>query len=416
MDLDFLEIGTSNFDTFIERVDDNTRGISVEPLKFYLDQLSEKKNVIKVNAAITDQKKMDFVECFFIPEETIIKNNLPLWFKGCNCINNYHPLHIKHNVTHLVSKEIVKLINISDLLIDYNVRSIKHLKIDTEGHDVIILHGLYNYLKNKNSLYHPLTITFETNEHTTKEKVDEILNLFINDLMYEITFRGYDTTIQKKIYDDISIENSIPRKLHMIWVGNTLQPDYVKKNFLKWKELMPDWECFLWTDKDLENLDKSIFPIDLINTCEIPAQKADILRYFLIYNFGGIYVDCDITPYKSLEPIVQFQKSFVVCHDLNVTWEYIAIGFFASSPKHVILKEVCEKVLLVELNTSDVHMKTGPRLFGSVVLNSGKEFSLLPIESFYRNLKGETKITGEIREEDEEERFGNHFFAATWVK
>ncbi len=43
----------------------------------------------------------------------------------------------------------------------------------------------------------------------------------------------------------------IPKKLHMIWVGNDLAPEYVQKFFLKWKELMPEWECKLWTNNDL---------------------------------------------------------------------------------------------------------------------------------------------------------------------
>jgi nucleoside-diphosphate-sugar epimerase len=37
--------------------------------------------------------------------------------------------------------------NIDELLREYQVRSIKFLKIDTEGHDCIILDGLFDYLK-----------------------------------------------------------------------------------------------------------------------------------------------------------------------------------------------------------------------------------------------------------------------------
>ena len=40
--LDFLEIGTADFDTEIEKADNNTRGFSIEPLKIYLDKLPEK--------------------------------------------------------------------------------------------------------------------------------------------------------------------------------------------------------------------------------------------------------------------------------------------------------------------------------------------------------------------------------------
>ena len=47
--LDFLEIGTADFDTEIEKSDNNTRGFSIEPLKIYLDKLPEKSLCKKFN-------------------------------------------------------------------------------------------------------------------------------------------------------------------------------------------------------------------------------------------------------------------------------------------------------------------------------------------------------------------------------
>jgi hypothetical protein len=44
---DFIEIGTSDFDTLIETSDDKTVGLSIEPIKYYLDRLPERKNVKK---------------------------------------------------------------------------------------------------------------------------------------------------------------------------------------------------------------------------------------------------------------------------------------------------------------------------------------------------------------------------------
>jgi mannosyltransferase OCH1-like enzyme len=206
----------------------------------------------------------------------------------------------------------------------------------------------------------------------------------------------------------------IPQKLHMIWVGGNA-PDYVGENFVKWNELMPDWDCRLWTSADLCEDNKELFPLSFIESCKIPAQQADIMRYFIIKNFGGVYVDADITPHRSLTPIVQ-KQSFVACHDLPLTWGYIAIGFFAAAPNHFLMREICEKVIKATVNTEDVHLQTGPKLFGSVVFPHPNDYMLLPIESFYRNLKGNRLSNGQLRLDDVEERYGNHFYAATWVK
>ena len=37
---DFIEVGTSNFNTELEKADDTSVGLSIEPVKFYLDDLS----------------------------------------------------------------------------------------------------------------------------------------------------------------------------------------------------------------------------------------------------------------------------------------------------------------------------------------------------------------------------------------
>jgi hypothetical protein len=76
IDLDFLEIGTSNFDTLIEAATDETKGISIEPLDFYLNQLLNKKNVKKINCAISFDNIESDITFFYLDENTIKENNL----------------------------------------------------------------------------------------------------------------------------------------------------------------------------------------------------------------------------------------------------------------------------------------------------------------------------------------------------
>lgn len=175
MDLDFLEIGTSNFGTLLQEASDETIGISVEPIKYYLDTLPDKKNVIKANTAITSGRTSNIVEIYYIPENIVDKNNLGWWIKGCNRINEYHPLHIEHNLQKYVTIEKVPLINIDEFLIQYNIKSIKYLKIDTEGHDAIILNGLFDYLENKPTTYYPQNIMFESNANINTNTIDLLI-------------------------------------------------------------------------------------------------------------------------------------------------------------------------------------------------------------------------------------------------
>jgi FkbM family methyltransferase len=204
LDLDFLEIGTSDVDTLIEKCTDDTIGISVEPIKYYLDKLPTKKNVKKINIAITGDQISNKIKIYYVPFDTIIKENLPLFFRGCNKVGDYHQLHIDFNIQHLVKIEEVDLINIGDFLIHNNIRKINHLKIDTEGYEINILKGLYNHISKLPEIYHPNEILFETNTYGVKffNEVNEILTLYYN-IGYELEYSNIiprqctDTLIKK---------------------------------------------------------------------------------------------------------------------------------------------------------------------------------------------------------------------------
>ena len=39
--------------------------------------------------------KNTILDVYYIPEKVIEENKLPQWFKGCNSIGKFHPLHLK---------------------------------------------------------------------------------------------------------------------------------------------------------------------------------------------------------------------------------------------------------------------------------------------------------------------------------
>ena len=190
-DVDFIEIGTSDFDTLIEN-SENQKGYSIEPIKNYYNSLPDKPNVKKLNIAITSNKTNKTCDIYYIPNDIIISEKLQSWMKGCNCINNYHPQH--ENYKQFVSIDKIPLINIDDFLLEERIRKIKLLKIDTEGHDCIILQGLYEYLIKRSPLYYPNEIIFESNELTHIDTVDKICTLY-NSIGYTIE-RGYNTSMK----------------------------------------------------------------------------------------------------------------------------------------------------------------------------------------------------------------------------
>jgi hypothetical protein len=75
---------------------------------------------------------------------------------------------------------------------EMHIEGVYYLKIDTEGHDTVILKKFYQEITcNK---YLPHVILFESNILTNKEDVEEIIDLFTKK-GYVLIHRGHDTIL-----------------------------------------------------------------------------------------------------------------------------------------------------------------------------------------------------------------------------
>jgi FkbM family methyltransferase len=194
MELDFLEIGTSDFNCELLYCNNKTTGISIEPIKFYLDNLPEKENVIKINCAISDKNGEEFI--YYVSPEDIEKYKLPDYLKGCNCVGKIHPV-VKRELKlknipfdNIIKKEKIQIRKIGDIIKENNVKKIKLLKLDTEGYDYIILRDYINLCQNHNYLWADKLI-FEINrEIYDQNTVSEMINI-LKSYQYHVTFINY---------------------------------------------------------------------------------------------------------------------------------------------------------------------------------------------------------------------------------
>lgn len=165
-----IEIGTSDFRTQAGILE----GLYIEPVKEHFDRLPDCN---KENVAVSNiEGELDI---FYIPSETITKHNLPNWIRGCNSVHSIHPTVAKYGYSHLVVHDRVKVVRIKSLIQKYNITYVDLLKIDTEGHDCIILN---DYLDTVEIL--PKVIQFESNVLSNVNDVMEIV--------FRLTDLGYD--------------------------------------------------------------------------------------------------------------------------------------------------------------------------------------------------------------------------------
>ncbi len=193
---DFVEIGTCDFDTQVHKACGNIRGISVEPLKYYFDRLPVKKGCVKENLAVSNTRGT--MNISYVSKTDIMSHNLPLWVSGCNCIGKSHPtvekLLDERGLKHLIKTTPVKVITYEDLMKMYNVDGVNFLKIDTEGHDPVILESMMEYCDKYPECY-PVQIKFETNGLNDKQKEKSVLDE-LNKKGYVIVSQGADTVLK----------------------------------------------------------------------------------------------------------------------------------------------------------------------------------------------------------------------------
>lgn len=141
---DYVEIGTSDFETCLDKKLPYETALLVEPLFSYLANLPEKPNTVMAPFAVSNFTGYD--RMFYVTEENIKLHCLPRWVRGCNSFQKPHPTIGERFPNVPFEYKLIPVICVADLLSIYSIKTIKHLKIDTEGHDHIILRQFEIYL------------------------------------------------------------------------------------------------------------------------------------------------------------------------------------------------------------------------------------------------------------------------------
>lgn len=189
----FIEIGTSDFRLVCEK--NTSRGIAVEPILCYLNRLPHRDNLILVQAAISNFNGT--TEIHYLPPEIIRRHKLPWYLRGTNMVGKIHPMVAHHLIARnlpisLVETTVVPTMTLTALMSTYEVSWVDLLKLDTEGHDYIILN---EYLTNT-SIF-AIDIKFESNKWTPPEELQKTIQL-AESKGYKLISTGYDTHLRYK--------------------------------------------------------------------------------------------------------------------------------------------------------------------------------------------------------------------------
>ena len=154
------------------------------------------------------------------------------------------------------------------------------------------------------------------------------------------------------------------RKLiHRFWGGDPMPDDYVEYG-VRWQELNPDWTVVEWrTEHDDTSYVGSALDVtkvinsDVWKSINIPppgmqidnvamwTQRADVVSYEILYNYGGLYVNTDIEPVRPLTQMFEdaMLETYPAAAMEDDTW-LVNSAMWAPQSGSVFFKEVIDRL------------------------------------------------------------------------
>ena len=137
----------------------------------------------------------------------------------------------------------------------------------------------------------------------------------------------------------------IPKTIYQTWKTQSL-PEKVSKIHKKSKKLNKDYNHIIYTDEQMNDYINSNVDKEIANVywkMKHIVAKADIWRYSILFNEGGIYVDIDSSITGSLDSLIKNEDNAIVSAETNrnlfVQW---ALVF---EKKHIILENTLNNIL-----------------------------------------------------------------------
>lgn len=223
-------------------------------------------------------------------------------------------------------------------------------------------------------------------------------------------------------------DTQIPKIIHYCWFGRNPLPPMAAKCIESWKKFLPDYEIKEWNE---DNFDVAINPyVEEAYHTKKYAFVSDFARFWVLYNYGGIYFDVDVELLKPIDDILAKGPYMGLEGFEKLSWYWYRNLIAAPNPgvgmatypgldiirellkyydgKHFISPKGKLKLKTVVLITADVLLDNGGVIDPENITDCSGIY-LYPEEYFNpkRMATGEITITENTR--------SIHHYAATWV-
>ncbi len=209
-------------------------------------------------------------------------------------------------------------------------------------------------------------------------------------------------------------QTKIPKIIHQIWLGSPF-PEKYKKFQESWKKHHPNWVYRLWTDKDIPAF--KLQNQRLYDKATNYGEKSDILRYEILYRYGGLYIDTDFECLHPLDILHHCYDFYIGIQPLDTNIVQLGIGLIGVVPKHGLLKKAIES-LPKHAHIPQIIAKTGPLFFTKLFFENSLQVPGLTIAlpSTYFYPCGYTQDPKKAALWQRPESFAIHHWEGSWLK
>ena len=168
---------------------------------------------------------------------------------------------------------------------------------------------------------------------------------------------------------------TIPRTIFQTWKSKTIIPENMAYWQTTWRKHNPSYEFILWDDNDNRTFIETHYPwfLERYDSYQHMIQRADAVRYFYLYHYGGVYVDMDFECIKSFDDILQMEnENDVILGRMGDAEKYqhehnIPNAIMISKPRETFW--ICAFFCLLKANPADhrAEYTTGPVILKETV-------------------------------------------------
>jgi hypothetical protein len=155
----------------------------------------------------------------------------------------------------------------------------------------------------------------------------------------------------------------IPKIIHQLWIGTKPAPT---KFMDTWRDKNPDFTYLRWNEAEIQKQVHIFSCHQRIAEIEEICGKADILRWEILYEYGGVFLDADSICVEPIDNVLMSTSSFAGWEQEQVRQGLIAVGTMGFPPKHPLVKQAIEwiKANPVSFRQTQKHawMTVGPML------------------------------------------------------